>query len=201
VSSSPDPWQFTIDGLRRGDPAVVRDFWVAYGPALERLARSRLAPGVRRRVGPDDVVQSAVRTFLRRAGGDKPFELDDTEALWNLLCAITLTKVREKVRFHRRLRRGIDREVPLDADPGDAGPAADSVDRGPAPEDAVEFADEFEHLLAGLDAEERDVLRLKLDGLTNEEAAASLGSSERTVRRLVKRLQGRLARAFPEAAP
>jgi RNA polymerase sigma factor (sigma-70 family) len=95
----------------------------------------------------------------------------------------------------------MDREVPLDADSGDAGPAADAADRGPAPEDAVEFADQFDHLLASLDPEERDVLRLKLDGLTNEQAANELGSSERTVRRLVKRLQGRLARAFPETAP
>ena len=79
--------------------------------------------------------------------------------------------------------------------------AADRVDRGPAPEEAVEFADQFEHPLSGPDAEERDVLRLKLDGLTNEQAAAELGSSERTVRRLVKRLQGRLSREFREAPP
>ncbi len=195
-----DPWQHWIDGLRRGAPDVVREFWSEYGPALERLARSRLAPPVRRRVGPDDVVQSAVRTFLRRAGGDRPFQLDDTEALWNLLCAITLTKVREKVRFHRRQRRGLDREE--DFDPAASGAAAAGpVDPGPAPEAAVEFADQLDHLLAGLDPEEQDVLRLKLDGLTNEQAADALGCSERTVRRLVKRLQTRLARSFPEAAP
>jgi RNA polymerase sigma factor (sigma-70 family) len=196
-----DPWQHYIDGLRRGAPDVVRAFWVEYGPALERLARSRLAPQVQRRVGPDDVVQSAVRTFLRRAGGDNPFQLDDTEALWNLLCAITLTKVREKVRFHRRLRRGVDREVLLGASDDSFAPAAGVADRGPPPEDAVEFADQFDHLLESLDPEEWDVLRLKLDGLTNDEAAEQLGTSERTVRRLVKRLQSRLGRAFPESAP
>jgi RNA polymerase sigma factor (sigma-70 family) len=202
VATSPDPWQRYIDGLRRGAPDVVRAFWVEYGPALERLARSRLAPQVQRRLGPDDVVQSAVRTFLRRAGGDSPFQLGDTEALWNLLCAITLTKVREKVRYHRRLRRGVGREVGLGAGSGDsASPAAGVADRGPPPEEAIEFADQFDHLLNSLDPEERDVLRLKLDGLTNEQAAAQLGSSERTVRRLVKRLQTRLAREFPGAVP
>jgi RNA polymerase sigma-70 factor, ECF subfamily len=155
VSASPDRWQHYIDGLRRGAPDIVRAFWGEYGPALERLARSRLAPQVQRRVGPDDVVQSAVRTFLRRAGGDNPFQLDDTEALWNLLCAITLTKVREKVRFHRRLRRGVDREVGLGASDDSFAPAAGVADRGPAPEEAVEFADQFDHLLESLDPEER----------------------------------------------
>lgn len=201
MSASPDRWQHYIDGLRCGAPDVVRAFWGEYGPALERLARSRLAPQVQRRVGPDDVVQSAVRTFLRRAGGDNPFQLDDTEALWNLLCAITLTKVREKVRFHRRLRRGVDREVGLGSSDDSIAPAAGVADRGPAPEEAVEFADQFDHLLESLDPEERDLLRLKLDGLTNEQAAEQLGSSERTVRRLVKRLQSRLICAFPESAP
>ena len=33
-----------------------------------------------------------------------------------------------------------------------------------------------------VDPEERDLLRLKLDGLTNDQAAEQLGTSERTVR-------------------
>jgi len=56
--------------------------------------------------GPEDLVQSACRTFLRRAQIGQ-FRLADSEELWRLLCAITLTKVREQTRFHMRQKRGL----------------------------------------------------------------------------------------------
>jgi hypothetical protein len=67
---------------------------------------------VQRRVGPESIAQSVCRTFLRRAG-DGQFQVRDEDALWGLLCAIALTKVRERVRFHRRHRRDLGRERPL----------------------------------------------------------------------------------------
>src|SRR5260221_1863489 len=88
-----------IDGLRGGDGRAEREFWDQYGPALHRIADKQLPDKVRRRVGPEDVVQSACRTFLRRAQGGE-FQLDDSEGLWPLFCAITLTQVPEQARVH-----------------------------------------------------------------------------------------------------
>src|SRR4051812_47370036 len=102
-------WQALIDGLRRGDQRITQEFWDQYGRMLHGLAEKNLAEGVRRRVGPEDVVQSVCRTFLRRAQIGE-FQLPDSESLWRLLCAITLTKVREQTRFHLRQKRGLDRE-------------------------------------------------------------------------------------------
>ena len=51
-------------------------------------------------------------------------------------------------------------------------------------------------MLAGLDDEERQVVDQKLQELTNDEVAQRLGSSERTVRRILKRVQSRLTRAL-----
>ena len=177
-----------IAGLRTGDPRAVRTFCDRYGAALERVAEARLAQGLRARVGPEDVVQSVYRTFFRRAG-DGQFELADAADLWHLLCAITLTKVREQARFHLRQRRGVDREVALDAAPDDRPLSLAGTARSPA--EAAEVAELLDRVLATLDPEEQRIVDLKLRDVTNDAIALELGCSERTVRRLLKRLSAR----------
>jgi RNA polymerase sigma-70 factor (ECF subfamily) len=183
-----------IDGLRDGTRTVVREFCDRYGKSLERLAEKHLTGGMRRRVGAEDVVQSACRTFLRRAQIGE-FELADAQGLWGLLCAITLTKVREQKRYHLRQKRGLDREVhPADVSPGNGARLFDRADSEPTPAEAAEFADQFTQLVAGLDDEERQLVDLKLQQCTNEEIAERMGCSERTVRRILKRVQSALTR-------
>jgi len=191
-----DRWQRLIQGLRSGDPAIVREFCEQYGSLLQRFADKHLAEGLRGRVGAEDIVQSAYRTFLRRAQAGE-FQLADSESLWRLMCAITLTKVREVARFHRRKKRGFDREVSLDVRSlRESEEPLDPVDPQPTPAEAAEFADQFQQLLASLDEEERRFVELKLQQCTNLEVAAHLRCSERTVRRILKRVQSRLERAF-----
>src|SRR3954447_7477702 len=115
MAEDQDRWQQLIQGLRTGDRQATQAFWDQYGELLQKVAEKHLAGGLRRRVGPEDVVQSACRTFLRRARGGE-FRLEDSEGLWRLLCAITLTKIREQARYHLRQKRGLDREQPLATD-------------------------------------------------------------------------------------
>lgn len=182
-------WLRVIRGLRDGDRQVLFDFWKNYGVALQQVAEMNLAPGVRRRVGPEDVVQSACRTFFRRAQIGQ-FQLADAEELWRLLCAITLNKVREQTRFHLRQKRGLAQEVHASDDSNASFPAAAA---GPTPAEAAEFADQLEQLLASLDPEERQIVDLKLQDFTQEEISQQLNCSERTVRRILKRIQARFA--------
>jgi len=111
---------------------------------------------------------------------------------------LPLTKVREQARFHRRHKRGLDREVPLASiSPEGVEGRFDPVDPRPSPAEAAEFADQFRQLMASFEDEERRLVDLKLQQCTNLEAAARMGCSERTVRRILKRVQTRLERAFP----
>ena len=184
-------WERLIAGLQQGDADVLKSFYAEYGPMLRTIADSRLAPGMRRRFDADDVIQSTFRTFFRRAQVGY-FQFEDNQRLWNLLCAITLTKLREKARFHQRQSRGVGREVPVDSsdDSGDAGHGDSGlVAGGPTPDAAAEFADTFDMLVASLDEDERKLIDLKLQDQTNDEAAETLGLSERTVRRMLSRLQ------------
>ncbi len=191
-----DRWQRLIQGLRTGDRLIVQEFCEQYGGLLERLAERHLSEGLRRRVGAEDVVQSAYRTFLRRAQAGE-FQLADSEGLWRLLCAITLAKVRELARYHGRQKRGFEQEVPL----GKSEEPFGLVAPGPSPAEAAEFADQFQQLMASLDEEERRFVDLKLQQCTNLEVAARLGCSERTVRRILKRVQSRLESAFQVSSP
>jgi RNA polymerase sigma factor (sigma-70 family) len=192
-----DRWPRLIQGLREGDRQVVQEFCEQYGGLLHDLADKHLAGPLRRRVGPEDVAQSACRTFLRRARAGE-FQLADSESLWRLLCAITLTKVREQARFHQRRKRNLDQERPLATDSSpQAAVGFEPAASGPSPAEAAEFADQFHQLMTSLGDEERRLVDLKLQQYTNDEAAERLGCSERTVRRLLKQVRGRLERAFP----
>jgi RNA polymerase sigma factor (sigma-70 family) len=188
-------WQRLVRGLRDGDPQCAQEFWDRFGPALIQRAEGQLNPRLRRRVSPEDVVQSACRTFLRRAKLGQ-FTLEDSEALWRLLCAITLNKMREQARFHARQKRGMNQEHHALPAPGEEEQKLEAHLAGtdPTPAEAAEFADFFEQLLASLDEEERQIVGLALQDHTQVEIAARLGMSERTLRRAFKRLKTRLAR-------
>lgn len=182
-----DDWEGLAAGLRSGDAAAVRRFWNEYGPLLHDVAERRLAPVLRRRVSAEDVVQSVCRTFLRRVKGGE-LVLEDAERLWHLLCAIAIAKTREQARYHGRQKRSAHREVGLE--PGDTG--AELVDALPDPE-AVAVAGEIEAEINSLDDEERQIVLLKIADFTNDEIAAKLGCSERTVRRLINKVRDRFA--------
>jgi RNA polymerase sigma factor (sigma-70 family) len=180
--------------LVAGDEHVMQEFWHEYAPSLERLAHSRMTPALQRRVGAEDVVQSVCRTFLRRAQQGE-FKLAASES-WRLLCAITLTKVRQHARFHFRQKRGLDREVSLGSGIGDtsAGHAEPAAREHVSPADALAFADQMSSLLGKLNDEERKIVEWKLEGLTHDEVAARLQCSERTIRRLLERIEQRWTR-------
>ena len=188
-------WPELARGFRDGDPDAVRRFWTRFGPLLHQVAAGQMADRLRARVGPEDVVQSACRTFFRRAKAGQ-LQLDDSESLWRLLCAITVTKVREQARYHLRKKRSFDREVPVASSEDSQGAGFPVAARGPAPDEAAVFADEFAQLLGSLDDEERAIVDLKLQDLTHEEIAERLKMSERTVRRVFARLREKLGGAL-----
>ena len=85
------------------------------------------------------------------------------------------------------------------APPGESGATRNrrAADPHPTPAEAAEFADFFTQALAGLDDEERRVVDFKLADQRGGRGA--LGSSERTVRRILKRVQSRLTRVLDGA--
>ena len=91
----------------------------------------------------------------------------------------------------------MNREIPIAAAGLQGENSGPELEAGaPTPVEAAEFADQFALLIDSLDDEESRLVDLKLQQYTNDEAAVHMGCSERTVRRLLKRVQERLKRTF-----
>ncbi len=168
--------------LADGKPSAVEEFWVNYGDSLQRVAERQIASWLRRRVDPEDVVQSACRTFFRRAS-EGSFSLESKDDLWKLLLTITLNKVRMQARFHSRNRRSISKEQAM---PEEANLQPAEWDQAI---EQVELDDMLDVAFTEKDQERRRVLEMWLEGRTQLEIAGILGCSERTVRRIQDRIR------------
>lgn len=171
-----------LDNLADGKPDAVEEFWRRYGEALQRVAERQIASWLRRRVDPEDVVQSACRTFFRRAS-EGNFSLDSKDDLWKLMLTITLNKVRMQARFHSRHRRSASKEQPL---PEEASLQPAEWDHAI---EQVELQDMLKAAFSEADDERHQVLKLWLEGCTQVEIADAIGCSERTVRRIQDRIR------------
>ena len=182
-----------MDRLRAGDAAAAHEVFQRFVRKLVRLARCQFDAALRRKVDPEDVVQSAFKSFFLRYGAGK-LEVHDWDNLWGLLTVITLRKCLDRVEYHRAECRDVQREAA--AQPGAAGtePWWEAVAREPRPEEAVVLAETVELLLRGLDEEERPILEMSLQGYTTQEISAALGRAERSVRRLRERVRLHLER-------
>ena len=120
--------------LREGEDTAFRCFLSRYGDALHSLAERRLGADMRRRLGPEDVVQSVCRTFFRRASLGE-FDLPDAISLWRLLCAMTVTKIRMKRRFHTQQQRDVGLEQHLDSVAGESSNVPQLQETGNTPEE------------------------------------------------------------------
>ncbi len=168
--------------LASGDSQVEQEFWATYAKPLHRVADRQLSQQMKRRVDPDDVVQSACRTFFRRVRQGE-FSLEDRGDLWRLLLTITLNKARMQARHHGRDCRSIDREQAFPTEPGSDGASFESE------LEKVDFADFLDSIMRKFDPEQQEILQRSLDNQTQDEIAEAVGCSQRTVRRMQVRIR------------
>ena len=183
----------SIELLRRwqgGDEQAAQQMFDRYVDRLVGLARTRLSDRMKRRVEPEDVVQSAYRSFFRKAGEGK-FTLDKTGDLWKLLATMTVMKVRGQVEFHTAMKRGIYAEASTNGGSEFRFPLEAIVEE-PSPEDAASIIEELEAVMSGLDSTQRRVLELSLQNYSEEEISEEVQRSGRTVRRTLKQIRNDL---------
>lgn len=176
-----------ISRLRAGDPSAAAEVFEQFSRRLIALARTRLEGAVRRKVDPEDVLQSALRTFFRRHGRGE-FELTGWDGLWSLLSVITLRKCGHVLEHYRAECRDVGRES---APP----PTADwlALAREPTPAEAVCLGETVQALLRDKSTRDRRIVELLLQEEPNRAIGEGLGCSERTVERVRRRLREELA--------
>jgi RNA polymerase sigma-70 factor (ECF subfamily) len=179
--------------LRSGEEEAAREVFEQFANRLVALARSRFSRLLARKVDPEDVVQSAFKSFFvrHRAG---TLDVSGRDGLWNLLTLITLRKCADRAEYFSADRRDAAREAtgPAGGDRPDAWLLA--LDRQPRPEEAVILAETVEHLFQNVSAHERPILELSLLGYTAPEISIRLSRAERSVRRLREHIRKRLER-------
>jgi RNA polymerase sigma-70 factor (ECF subfamily) len=183
--------------LRGGDDAAAQELFGRFAHQLINLARQHLDAGLRRKVDPEDVVQSVYKSFFIRYG-EGNLDLVSWNSLWGLLALITVRKCADRAAYHRAECRDAAREV---SPPGgdEAAPWLEPLGREPTPLEAAVLSETVEQLFAGLDEEERRILELSLQGYTTREISERVGRTERTVRRLREEVRHRLERMQRES--
>ncbi len=182
-----------MDRLKSGEDSAAREVFTLFTNRLVGLAKKNLSGRLAVKVDPEDVVQSAYKSFFLRQR-DGGLDVGSWDGLWGVLTMITLRKCADRAAYYTAGKRDVGREV--SPNPEDSVAPADLVlDREPQPEEAAALAETVEELFRVLDdPDERAILELSLQGLTATEIAEHLGRAERSVRRLRERLRKRLER-------
>jgi RNA polymerase sigma-70 factor (ECF subfamily) len=175
-----------IAQFKAGNEAAATELFDRYCEQLMRLARRRIGPRMTSRVDPEDILQSAFRTFFARVRNEE-FSFQQEDDLFKLLVRLTVRKTLRQIAFHRAGKRNPERET--------AQPTTDHdillqvSAHGPTPEVELALVDEFEQFMGQLPPLDRDVLALKLQGYSTVEIADKLGSYDRKIRRILDRIQ------------
>ena len=178
--------------IRAGDQQAAARVFRQFGQRLIALARSWLDTAIRKKLDPEDVVQSAFKSFfVRHAGGE--YDIAGWDSLWSLLVVITLRKCGHRVEYFRAARRDVRREVVQPGPADDSKPSWELLAQDPSPLQAALLSETVQHLMRFLEQpHERQILELKLQGYTEPEISTQVSRSERTVRRVLQRVRQRL---------
>jgi len=182
--------------LHNQDDAAARELFGRFTHQLIALALRHIDAGLRHKVDPEDVVQSAYKSFFFRYGAGN-LNVVNWNSLWGLLTLITVRKCAERAAYHHAECRDAAREVSPRGE--EAVPGLEPFGREPTPLEAAVLSETVGQLLAGLDEEERPVLELSLQGYTTREVSERLGRAERTVRLLREGVRHRLERMQRES--
>ncbi len=168
-----------IRQVKEGDESIAeRKLWDHYFVRLAALARHKLhdlPPYLR---DDEDLALNALNSFFTRVQQDAFPRLHDRTDLWQLLAKITVRKTIDRRRNVDAQKRGGGLRNSVFAE--DLHKLASQE---PTPDMLATLNEECQRLLGVLKPELQTVARLKLEGYTNREIAASLGRVERTVER------------------
>lgn len=173
--------------IRDGDESAARELLARYEPQVRLVVRRQLPRLLRSRFDSIDFLQSVWATFFRRLRAG-PERFEDPRFLVGFLARVAKNKIideyrraasrKQDVRLEERLSSAglLSRELMADQD---------------SASELAEANEAYDRLNDLLPEDRRELLRLKLTGLSNRAIADRLGLSERTIRRVLEDLRQR----------
>src|SRR5262245_49051887 len=143
VPMATDSFAQLLEQLCLDEDAAAHDVFKRYARRLIALTRRQFEPRLAYRVDPEDVVQSAFKSFFLRHREGK-LRVADWDNMWGLLTLITRRKCADRVEYLRAQRRDVDREVSTPVSVDQLRQLA--VDRKPLPEEIASLTETVEYL-------------------------------------------------------
>ena len=132
--------------------------------------------------------------------GEGQFEFNASGDLWSLLARITTNKLNRKMEHHTAAKRQVDKERAENKDHL-GGVAYEAISREPSPEDVLILEEEIDGLTGDMNAQQRQIVGLRLQGYLVDEIAEEVRRSERTVQRILARVKSRLELRLHASGP
>lgn len=169
--------------FQTGESNAATELYKRYADRLLNLASARLTPDLKRRLDPEDIVQSVFRTFFRRAALGQ-YEVPNGEDIWKLFLVIGLNKIRKVAIHHHAAKRDLRMTT--------GGEVAEQAgcDDGDIALTALRMT--IDELLAPLPRSYREIVELRIEQHEVAEIAARTNRSKRSVERILREFQDRL---------
>lgn len=176
------------------DQEAASRLWAHFCQRLVAFARSRMSPSTRRMYDEEDAAVSAFRSLCRGIEAQRFPDLGDRSNLWALLVVISSRKISNQYRYENQQRRNAGLTLTETSLPfNDGSPCnllQNVVSHEPTPAFAAEVADMSEFLMGKLpDSDLKQIVRLKLEGHTNEDIAEQMKVTRRTIQRKLERIR------------
>lgn len=164
-----------INAVRQGDASAAEHLWRRYFQQLMAQARVRMTNVDRSGYDEEDAAISTFHILCSKLQEGHYASLSDRDELWQLMLTVLIRKVGRRIKYQQASKRSSAR----------TGQVVFSVDELPAAT-SDEISEECFELIALLnDSNLEQVALLKFEGYTNEEIAAKLNRTRRTIQRML----------------
>ncbi len=174
--------------IHSGSQEAARAFVAKYGEHIQRVIRHKLEKRLRPKFDSCDFVQEVFLTFFTAPPPAEAFA--SPEAFMKYLAVMAQNKVGEANR-----QRLIFQEHNLNVEKSLEGSARFAAARQPGPDPTAsavfQAKENWEQIVQSEPSTHQPILELLRQGYTQHEIADKLGLSDRTVRRLLRRLHRR----------
>lgn len=176
------------------DPAFIEQLWDAFYPRMKLAVLSRVRSIQRPVADESGIALSAFHSFIQHARNGKFPNLVDHDEMWRLVKRIAIRKTSDVRKNLLAQKRGGGAIVFGQSDFSDDSGHLQGInlasDKQGEPSEPVEVADLLNAMLQRLpDDRHRDVILLKLQGASVVTIAECLGTTTRTIQRILKKIE------------